>query len=132
MNIRTEQLDVLRADRARQREVRLAEHLRAAHGDLVAGLSDEALLHRVHAGVRRAQAYGITWDSTLAAFLVLMFRAAPNFDEHPIVQAVLRFEDLEPDLRIDALMAVTDDEHWEEIAAKRDDRAWERALGEGR
>lgn len=132
MNIRGEQLDVLRADRERQRDVRLAEHLRAVHGDLVEGLSDEALIRRVHAGVRRAQAYGITWDSTLAAFLVLMFRAAPDFDEHPTVQAVLRFEDLEPDLRIDALMAVTDDEHWEQIAARRDDRAWERALGEGR
>lgn len=132
MNIRRDQADTLRAERERQREARIAEHLRTEHGDLVADLSGEALIHRVRAGILRARAYGITWDSTLAAYLVLMLRVAPNFDEHPVVRAVLGFEELAPDLRLDALMEVTEDEHWEEIAARRDERAWERARGEGR
>lgn len=132
MNIRTDQADTLRVERARQREVRLAEHLRDRHGDLVAGLSTDELLQRVRAGIRRAGAHGITWDSTLAAYLVLMFRAAPNFDEHPVVRAVLGHEELAPDLRLAALMEVTDDEHWEEIAAQRDESAWDRAPGERR
>lgn len=125
MELRDDQLGAFSADRARQREARLAAHLRARHGDLVAGLSDEALSRRVRVGVRRAATHGITWDSTLAAYLVLMLRVSPRFDEHPVVRAILDFEDLPPDLRIDALMAVTDDEHWEEIAAARDERAWE-------
>lgn len=130
MNLRPAQEDALRDAGARRREARLADHLRSLHGALVAGLTDDELARRVHVGVLRAGAHGITWDSTLAAYLVLMLQAAPNFDEHPVVRAILACDEIAPDLRLDALMELTDDEHWEEIAARRDERAWEGAPGE--
>ncbi|AKT38367.1 hypothetical protein [Chondromyces crocatus] len=130
MKLLEQQADVLRETRARQRDVRLAEHLRTHHEDLVASLDGAELLRRVQIGVRRAAAHGITWDSTLAAYLVLMLRVAPNFDEHPIASEVLRADAIEPNLRVDALIASTDDEHWEEIAAQRSDHIWGSATGD--
>jgi hypothetical protein len=107
-----------------QRDARLAGHLREHHAHLVSALSDEELARRVKVGVRRAGEHGIDWDSSLAAYLIIMLRAAPNFDEHRTMRAILGYAGLAPNLRVEALTKVTTEEDWREVVALRDDRAW--------
>src|SRR5262249_57141222 len=55
----------------------------------VAEVTDEILSSMVRGGIARAREYGITWCATLAAFLALIFISAPNFHDHPLLNAPL-------------------------------------------
>ena len=118
------QVDLLRGRRVEQREARLLAHLRERHAALVGGIVDDALLRRVRVGVRRAGVHGIDWDASIAAYLVLMLRTAPNFDEHRTMRAILAYERLAPNLRVEAVVRLATEEDWREVEALRDDGAW--------
>lgn len=94
----------------------LARYLRAEHEDAVRSLGDEDLLRRVHLGIARAEGHGMTWDSTITAFVAMMFEIAPTFDEQPGIRRVLTDGQIAPDLRVDALWKRTTAEDWEEAA----------------
>jgi hypothetical protein len=114
---------------------RVVEHLAEEHSDTLVKTSvaestlrelPGADLHEmVRRGVERARAYGLTWESSLTSFVVLMFVVAPNFDEHPLIKRVLQDNNVEPDLRIDRLWELTSEENWEAAAAGYDAGAWE-------
>jgi hypothetical protein len=90
----------------------------------VRDLPDETLRKFVQNGITRARTYGITHESSLAAFVVLQFETAPNFDEHPVLQRALKDERVEPNLRIDRLMERASEQNWEAVRDRYDARAW--------
>src|SRR5215470_9636140 len=106
---------------------RLREYLRRAHSDLTVripsgttsiNLIPAALLTRmVEIGIERGRAYGLCWESSLAAFVVIMFVAAPNFDQHPLIERVLRDDDAPPDGRIERLWHRISDQNWRAVEA---------------
>jgi hypothetical protein len=112
----------------------LCAYLRERHGDTkvllpggessVAGLADGELYAMVARGLRRAARYGLTSRASLRAFIVLMFLAAPNFDEHPIISHALCDEWTPPDDRLEGLWEKTNDQNWEAVRADYDPEAW--------
>ena len=87
-------------------------------------LPDEILLEMVRNGIARARNYGMSWESSLTAFVVLMFVIAPNFDQHPNIQQVLKDTTIVPDERIDHLWERTSEEDWEKVEQHYDSSAW--------
>jgi hypothetical protein len=132
--IRPEQLDAFRdvAEQAFVSEV--AAYLREKQTDTIVRLVDgaypvkqipeEILREMVVNGIARARAYGMKWKSSLQAFVVTMFAAAPNFDEHPIIQRVLKDEQIEADQRPEALWERATEQNWEAVERRYDASAW--------
>ena len=112
----------------------VVNYLRENHGDAevalpngtceVADIPDDVLQEMVLTGIGRARKYGMTWESSLASYVVLMFEAAPNFDSHPLVQRVLRDENIEPDERMEQLLEQTTEQNWEAVRENYDGNAW--------
>jgi hypothetical protein len=136
LRMRSEQMEVFRpvADAAFER--RLVQHLRQAHPTIavrllgettpLAQLADPRLHELVRNGIARGRAYGLTWQSSLAGFVVLTFVAAPNFDAHPLVRRVLQDERMPADLRIDQLWRRTTRKTWETIRQRYDPTGWQK------
>ncbi len=129
MIIRKEQMEALRAKMERDFVLRLSQLLRETYPELTANLSQERLVKRVEFGISRARSYGITWESTLGAFVALMFQVAPCFDEHSDIKSILGFSIVPPNERIDLLLKVLAPRQWEEAAHIRcsdvmDEEAW--------
>jgi hypothetical protein len=140
LTIRQEQLDEFEGVAEAAFERRVAAYVRGQHGDEVVtlasgagelkGLDEETLLRLVRGGIARARSYGMTWESSVTAFVVLMFTVAPNFDSHPLVRRALRGGGVEPDLRIEEMWDKVSAENWEAARDSYDPAAWEPA-GEG-
>ncbi|MGA9767912.1 MAG: hypothetical protein WBV94_02660 [Blastocatellia bacterium] len=134
LKIRREQFEVFQPVAEAAFVRRVLEHLRENHADtvirfpneviLVKQIADDRLRRLVKAAIARARGYGIDWESTVTAFVVLMFIAAPNFDEHPLIQRVLKDERVEADSRIDKLWERTTEENWEAVRKNYDPIAW--------
>ena len=132
--IRTEQLEPFQqvAESAFARE--LVEELRRESPDMMIHLPngsntidqipEEVLYQLVRNGISRAHKYGLSWENSVGAFVTLMFEAAPNFDEHPLIQRVLKDEEIAPDSRMDELLDRTTDENWEAVEQNYDTNAW--------
>lgn len=132
--IRPEQMDAFR-DVAEQALVsEMVGYLREKHAGAIVRLSDgvytvkqmadETLREMVINGLARARANGMTWKSSLQAFVVTMVVAAPNFDEHPIIQRILKDEKIAADQRLDALWERTTEQNWEAVERNYDVSAW--------
>jgi hypothetical protein len=114
---------------------RVVEHLRNEHADvvvqfpnqimLVKQISDEQFYTLVKKGIVRARTLGMDWESAITAFVVLLFVAAPNFDQHPLIQRVLKDEKVSANLRIEQLWERTSEENWEAVRKNYDVKAWE-------
>jgi hypothetical protein len=113
---------------------RVVEHLRADHANVVLRLpnevallkqtSDERLREMVKNAVARARGYGLDWEASVTAFVVLMFVAAPNFDEHPLIHRVLKDGRVDANSRVDQLWERTSEENWDAVAKNYDPTAW--------
>jgi len=90
----------------------------------VAELTDEILSNMVRGGIARAREYGITWCSTLAAFVALMFISAPNFDDHPLLKRSLLDNETDPNGRMDKLIKNSTEQNWEAARQSYDANAW--------
>jgi len=90
----------------------------------VAELTDEILSNMVRGGIARAREYGITWCSTLAAFVALMFISAPNFDDHPLLKRSLLDNETDPNGRLDKLIQNSTEQNWEAARQSYDANAW--------
>jgi hypothetical protein len=137
--IRPEQLEVFRPVAEAAFERRVIEYLRENHADEVVvlpagerekkeievkGLDDETLNKLVRTGIDRARSYGMTWESSITAFVVLMFIVAPNFDEHPLIRRALRDGKVEPNLRVEEIWDRTTNENWEVARYSYDASGW--------
>jgi hypothetical protein len=87
-------------------------------------LPEERLYDLVRTGIARARRYGMTFESSIAAFTAVMFEIAPNFDLHRLCQVLLNDEQIEPNARLDELLNVLTEKNWESIRADYDPQAW--------
>jgi hypothetical protein len=135
MIIRTEQITVFE-DKAEEDFVqRLAAHLRenypeslvrqAETDDLVKDLSDEVLFELVRVSIQRARKYDLTYESSISAFTALMFSTAPNFDMYNLSNLCLKDENVEPNDRLDEILKIFNEGHWEKVILNYDVTAWE-------
>jgi hypothetical protein len=88
-------------------------------------LPSETLNALINTGLRRARAFGLKWESSLSSFVVLMFVVAPNFDEQPAINAGLKNDSIEPDLRLEKMWKTTSEEDWQTAARNYDAEAWQ-------
>ena len=135
MIIRNEQVAVF-SDAAEEEFVqRLTKHLKENYADAVvrlpeeetplAELEDDTLHRLVLVSIERARGHGLTKESSISAFSSLMFEAAPNFDEHNLSKLCLEDEQVEPDKRLDEILKIFNEKHWEKIRTDYDTAAWE-------
>jgi len=81
-------------------------------------------------GVAKAKKYGLTWQSSLAGFTVLMFLYGPDFDRNPLVQRELTDATVPDEIRVDHLCAVIPDKVWDDIRRTQEPDGWQRACAE--
>ena len=92
--IRPEQMEAFKPVAEAAFARRVAERLQQENPETIVRLPDatlaisevpnEVLIELVRAAMRRADQYGLNLESTIGAFVYLMFVTAPNFDEHPL------------------------------------------------
>ncbi|HMF58082.1 MAG TPA: hypothetical protein VK619_17190 [Pyrinomonadaceae bacterium] len=124
MIIRKEQMAVFETAAEEEFVKRMAQYLKEQHAGAVAHLSDERLRRRVRGALARGRSHGLTWESALAGFVVLMFEVAPNFDLHPAFHEVLQTSYPNENERIRAIYENVRDEEWEEAQEFYDQSAW--------
>jgi hypothetical protein len=113
---------------------RVLQYLQEHHADarieleegpaIVQELPDEMLREFIRNGIERARAFGLTHESALAAFVVLQFETAPNFDEHPLLHRALADDRVDANQRIDRLMEKATEENWKAVKESYDSGAW--------
>ncbi|MDI1430657.1 hypothetical protein [Polyangium sorediatum] len=79
-------------------------------------LDDAHLRAAIRAGVAQGRSFGLTWQSSLGAFVGLSIVVGPRFHEHPAVRAILTDEAIPPDERIAALRDRLTEEEWREAS----------------
>lgn len=134
MIIRNKQIGKFQETADRDFINRVTNYIRGKHKDVFVKIDQENILLNkvsrdilqklVSNGIRRARQYGITSESGLTSFVVIMFMVAPNFDEHPSFQKVLTNQDIEPNSRVDRLLNFTTEEDWETAKQQYDATAW--------
>ncbi len=90
----------------------------------VAHLPDDVIYDMVWDSFQKAHTYGIDWQSTLRAYTVIRFVAAPNFDDHPIIKRILNDESVPPNERVDKLWENTTEQNWEAVAKNYNPDTW--------
>ncbi len=135
MIIRAEQMAVFQTAAEENFEQRLAAHLRKDYANsvihlpetdsTVSELSAETLHSLVKISIERARSYGLTFESSISAFSAIMFEAAPNFDRHNLSSLCLNDENIEPNSRINEILKLLTEEHWERIKKDYDVYAWQ-------
>jgi hypothetical protein len=134
LTIRREQYEVFRPVAEEVFINEITDYLGRVHGERIVRLPDGALSvgaipedrlrNIVKGGVAKARAYDLTSKSALTAYVVLMFLAAPNFDEHPLIQHMLLDEAIEPNKRLDELWQRTVDQNWIAVKQSYDPAVW--------
>jgi hypothetical protein len=134
LTIRADQIQAFDAVAETMFVDRVSRYLQEHHADTairlregestVRDLADEMLREFVRNGVVRARAYELSHESALAAFVVLQFESAPNFDDHPLLHRALTDDRGDPNLRIDRLMDQASPENWEAVKERYDANAW--------
>jgi hypothetical protein len=134
MMIRQQQLRALQplADAAMVRSI--ARHIIGNHGTStvrcpsgvfrIAEIPNSMLDELIHSGITMARHYGLSWESSLTAFVTLMFVVAPNFHDFPSVQRILLDPSTPPDSRLAELWDGTAEEEWEQMKERYDPDAW--------
>lgn len=140
ITVQPHQMEALARQSERDFENRLIEHVRRTRrGQLkvptpsgaitVAELPESKMREMVRCGIAKARRYGMTWQSSIAAFTVLMFDVGPNLDRHPVVHAELTHPDVPDQSRVEHLVAAVPPPVWHEVRKSYDEQAWRGARG---
>ena len=136
LTVRQDQMDVMQAVADTNFERQIAAHLRTSYSESVvrlpndggqfrlSELSDEDLERWIRAGISKARSYELRIQSSIAAFVALMFDVAPNFDGHRLCEVLLGDEERTPDERIDDVLSVLSEKNWEAIRNDYNPQAW--------
>ena len=134
LKIRRDQIELFQPDAEEAFVRRVMSYVRERHGGVivklpggecaVSELADETLRPMVEGGIARAREYGMSWQSSLISFVLLMFLTAPNFDEHRAVYAYLRNERIDTDRRVNTMMDELPNPTWQEIEKLYEPRSW--------
>ena len=124
MIIRDEQMSALQEKAEDDLENEIVRFLQTDYPDIVDGLDPDILQRMVRVGIERARSYELTWRYSISMFVSLMFMFAPNFDEHPAVNARLTNPVAPPNYLIDSVADATTSDEWAEVRAIYDNSAW--------
>lgn len=134
LKIRSEQIRAFQPNAEEAFTNRVTQYLKQNHADTTVRLPKEegkieqipetTLRELVRGGISRARKYEINWKSSLISFVVLMFLAAPNFDEHAKAAEVLSDEKIEANKRLEQLMKEMTDADWAEVEKNYDSKIW--------
>lgn len=122
--IRTEQIQHFIARDDSELVKLIAETIRTANPERVAGYADETLESMVQIGVERARTHSFDRAEDIAAFVGVMFEISPTFDEKEEIKTILDDADSPVEERFEHLWEVTPDEVWKELEDKYDARVW--------
>ena len=125
LKIRKSQMDQMNHKAEDQFIQRMMTYLREKQSVWVEDCSDEKLRQRIVWGIARARSHGFTWESSLAKYVGLMFRFAPNFDEYPPIEEILNRKDVPGEERIDLVYSEISTEQWRSVTDRYDPAAWE-------
>lgn len=113
---------------------RVTKTLQTDHGEAIVRLPDkelpvaimqpEGVEELVRHGLARAKQYELEDEASLAAFILLMFETAPNFDEHPLLRRFLEDENVQIDARVDNLMDRATEQNWDVVRKNYNPEAW--------
>ena len=123
--IRQEQIDILTKGTDDEWVNFLVEHVKSEDPDLANKYTDDELRRMVKSGIERSEGHGLTCAEVQSAFVSIMFKIAPNFDEQPEIKAVLEDERFRQSQRMENLWSpAVPDEVWDKAIEARDDSAW--------
>lgn len=135
MIIRSAQMEVFESAAEEDFVRRLGTHLRENYANSMVRLPDkeaavkeldeENLRKLVEKSIEHARFYTLSFESSISAFTAIMFDVAPNFDEHSMSQLCLKDESIEPNSRLNELLKILTDEHWEKMRTDYDVTAWQ-------
>jgi hypothetical protein len=135
MRVRAAQISAFEAGAEPAFRKRIAAYLRERHGQAVVRIpgaertvnqiSDATMAVLVDTCLARARSHGLSWESTLNAFVTLMVTVAPNFDEQPAVRAALSDDNRPPDFRMQELGQRVTKQDWDAAAAAYDPKSWQ-------
>jgi hypothetical protein len=134
MIVRAEQMEAFESAAEDNFVARLGEHLRENYGESVVRLPDqesavselpkETLEPLIRRSIDRARSHGLTFESAISGFSAVMFDVAPNFDEHSVAKLCLKDKQIDPNDRLNEVLTLLTDEHWEKIRDDYDVNAW--------
>lgn len=87
-------------------------------------VSYNQLYNMVRDGIQRARNYGLTYQSSIACFIVLMFIVSPNFDQQSSIRKILENQNIPADNRIDHLLKATSEDDWKEARGNYNKNSW--------
>ena len=123
--ISREQLDAFIAADDNELEYHIAVALNKVDPLRTLGYRPELLRDKmIKNGVERARSHGLTKPEDVAAFVAVMFEVAPNFDEQPEINAILKDTNFPPPERFYQLFERASDDAWLEAEKYYDYEAW--------
>lgn len=124
LTIRTEQIQHFIAKDDSELVKLIAEIIRTANPERVAGCTDETIESMVKIGIERARTHDFDRAEDIAAFVGVMFEISPTFDEKDEIKVILDDADSPVEERFEQLWEVTPDETWKELEDKYDAKVW--------
>lgn len=125
MPIRPPQMAVFEDEAIRILAYEIEQHLKESHKKTVHEIPEDILHQMIMSGIKRADQYELNTQSSVTAFVAIMFEVAPNFDEQPRFKAVLNDKRLDPDARMQQLIQPIYEQDWEKASQNYNDNAWE-------
>ncbi len=135
LKIRSQQMQAFQSVAERAFLRKLKEYLFEQHAQVavqlpesltvIAQIPENQLNILITNGINRARAYGISSETALAAFVVLMFVTAPNFDDHPLIKRLLKDERIAANERLDSLWQHTTEQNWQVVKQNYKAKAWQ-------
>ncbi len=92
----------------------IVQTIRNVNPERVSIYNDKKLEEMVKIGVERAESHDLELAEDIAAFVILMFEVAPNFDEQEEIKKVLADTNYTASETINQLWKRISDEAWEE------------------
>ena len=118
MLVRNGQIDEFKKQSEKDFVEEVANDLRENHPDKVAGIEEQELRRRVEYGLGKAQRYEMTGKYPIAMFIELMFIAAPDFDEYPLINSILKDTQISPNERIDEVVNQMNEQRWQNVKSR--------------
>jgi hypothetical protein len=135
MVIRSEQMAAFANKAQGDFVIRLKQYLCKAHGSVnvqlpfgkhycVRGTPDRIITEMVRRAIEKGRLYSISLESSLAAFVTLMFVVAPNFDADPLVHRILTDSKIPANDRVSRACEWISNRHWKRVRRNYDPAAW--------
>lgn len=122
--LKTTQIQLFIASDENQLVEVIAQSIRAANGERVAGYDDKDLGSMVKIGIERARSHELTRAEDIAAYVAVMFEVAPRFDEQPEFREVFHDALFSPEARFYQIFDRVKEDAWIEAQKKYEDSFW--------